>query len=190
MVEVQALAGLPEVLCFTPQKFADSRGHFMETFRQSWLTDAGVAAVFVQDNQSFSAAKGTLRGLHFQRPPQAQGKLVRCLQGRIWDVAVDIRPSSATLGTWVAQELTAERGEQLYIPPGFAHGFLTLVDNCIVAYKCTAYYSPQADGAIHFADPQLAIDWPTAVGTPILSEKDAAAPNFGDYFADCLESRP
>ena len=184
MVEIRPLPELPEVLHIQPKKLGDSRGFFMETFRDQWLEAQGLSIKFCQDNQSFSAVKGTLRGLHFQRDPQAQGKLVRCLAGQIWDVAVDIRPQSSTFGKWAALTLTAEMGEQLYIPPGFAHGFLTLEPNCLVAYKCTAYYNQTAEGSIHYADPDLAIAWPPIGAAFALSDKDAAAGSFATYASE------
>ena len=178
MVEARPLSKLPEVLAFAPRRFGDDRGYFSETFRDAWFEAAGVSVRFCQDNQSHSAQAGTVRGLHFQNAPHAQGKLVRVLSGGVYDVAVDIRPGSATFGQWDGLELTADGGEQLYIPPGFAHGFMTLSDNCLVAYKCTAYYNKEAEGSIAFADPDLGIEWPTLATPAILSEKDAAAPSF------------
>ncbi len=181
MVECRSLSKLPEVLTFFPRLLGDDRGYFSETFRDQWFEDQGIQVRFCQDNQSYSAQVGTLRGLHFQTAPHAQGKLVRCLSGRIWDVAVDIRPNSATFGVWESLELSAEKGEQLYIPPGFAHGFLTLTPDCIVAYKCTAYYNRDAEDAIHYDDPELAIAWPDMGSPATLSAKDAAAGSFADF---------
>lgn len=160
----------------TPRRFADARGWFAETWHSERYLDAGVSSSFCQDNQSFSRLAGTLRGLHFQRPPYAQAKLVRCLRGRIFDVAVDIRRTSPTFKKWVGAELTAEMGNQLFIPAGFAHGFLTLEPDCEIAYKVDAYYAPEADGGIAWNDPQIAIDWPLAGNLPLLSEKDAGLP--------------
>lgn len=183
MVETHALSKLPQVVSFRPPQFKDSRGSFMETFREEWFAAKGLKGRFVQDNQSLSSVKGTLRGLHFQREPHAQGKLVRCVHGRIWDLAVDLRLDSETFGVWDALELTAAGGEQLYIPPGFAHGFVTLEEACLVAYKCTAPYNSAAEGAIHYADPELAILWPE-LGVPFaVSGKDAAAGSFASYRA-------
>ncbi len=178
MVECQCLPRLPDVCIFFPRRFEDDRGHFMETFRQSWLINAGIEAEFVQDNQSFSREKGTLRGLHFQVGAHAQAKLVRCVAGRIWDVAVDLRPQSPTCGIWDCCELSADNGNQLFIPQGFAHGFLTLEPASTIAYKCTDYYNGAAERAVHFADPSLAIDWPDVGSEFFLSAKDASAPSF------------
>jgi dTDP-4-dehydrorhamnose 3,5-epimerase len=146
----------------------------METWNAARMAEAGLDLPFVQDNHSFSATKGTLRGLHFQRPPRAQDKLVRCSRGAILDVAVDIREGSATWGKWVGVELSAENGRQLLVPKGFLHGFVTLTDDCEVQYKCTDLYSPEHDGAVRWDDPAIGIDWGTTA--PILSEKDAKAP--------------
>ncbi|WP_136644805.1 dTDP-4-dehydrorhamnose 3,5-epimerase [Tabrizicola sp. YIM 78059] len=165
---------LPGVLVLNPNRQFDARGWFSETWNASRMAEAGLDLTFVQDNHSFSAAKGTLRGLHFQRPPRAQDKLVRCSRGAILDVAVDIREGSATYGRWVAVELTADNGRQLLVPRGFLHGFLTLIDDTEVQYKCTDFYSPDHDGAVRWDDPALGIDW--GISAPILSDKDARAP--------------
>ena len=180
MVECESLPRLPDVLVFSPRRFEDGRGYFMETFRRSWLTDAGIEAELVQDNQSFSRETGTLRGLHFQVAPYAQAKFVRCLAGRVWDVAVDLREQSPTFGIWDGCELSAENGKQVFVPEGFAHGFLTLEPDCILAYKCAAYYNKQSERTIHYADPDLAIDWPDVGAEFSLSKKDAAASNLQD----------
>jgi dTDP-4-dehydrorhamnose 3,5-epimerase len=164
---------LPGVLVIVPRRFGDARGWFSETWNARALAARGVDTPFVQDNQSFSAEKGTLRGLHYQAPPHAQAKLVRCLAGRILDVAVDARTGSPTFGRWTARELTEEGGEQLLVPEGFLHGFLTLTPDCHVAYKCSDYYAPEADGAVLWNS--AGIDWGLD-GAPILSAKDAAAP--------------
>ncbi|MCW8843494.1 MAG: dTDP-4-dehydrorhamnose 3,5-epimerase, partial [Rhodobacteraceae bacterium] len=134
---------------------------------------------FVQDNHSLSSQVGTLRGLHFQAPPHAQAKLVRCGRGAIFDVAVDIRQGSPTYGQWVGYELSAQNGAQLFIPEGFAHGFVTLRPESEVVYKCSTYYAPDTEGALIWDDAQIGIDWPLS-GAPILSDKDAAAPRLGD----------
>ncbi|MFN3576718.1 MAG: dTDP-4-dehydrorhamnose 3,5-epimerase [Tabrizicola sp.] len=165
---------LADVLILTPRRFGDARGWFTETWNASRMAEAGLDLTFVQDNHSFSAMKGTLRGLHFQRPPRAQDKLVRCSRGAILDVAVDIREGSATYGRWVAVELTADNGRQLLVPKGFLHGFLTLTDDTEVQYKCTDFYSPDHDGAVRWDDPAIGIDW--GISAPILSDKDARAP--------------
>ncbi|PIB26758.1 dTDP-4-dehydrorhamnose 3,5-epimerase [Amylibacter kogurei] len=169
------------VVALTPRRFADDRGWFSETWNQRTLMDAGLDIEFVQDNHSFSAPKHTVRGLHYQSPPAAQGKLVRVLRGEIFDVAVDVRKSSPTFGKWVGVNLSAENGKQLYIPTGFLHGFVTLVENTEVAYKCTDFYTPECDGGVAFDDPDLAIDWGIPKNSAVLSTKDAAAPRFADF---------
>lgn len=172
---------LPEVLIFEPRVFADERGWFMESYNQAVFENAvGYAVPFVQDNHSYSK-RGVLRGLHFQLPPYAQGKLVRATQGRVWDVAVDIRKSSATFGKWVGVELSAENRRQLWIPPGFAHGFITLSETAEFLYKTTALYNKESEGAIIWNDPQLAIQWPEiAQADVLLAAKDAVAPLMKD----------
>ena len=169
------------VIRITPRRFADARGWFSETWQRDRFEAAGVAADFVQDNHSYSAPAFTLRGIHFQTPPFAQAKLVRCLRGRIWDAAVDLRRGSPTFGPSVAAELTAERGEQLFIPAGFGHAFLTLEPECEVAYKVDAFYAPEADGGIRWDDPDLAIDWPLEGAAPALSDKDQRLPLLKDF---------
>ena len=161
-------------LLINPPRFGDSRGWFSETYNKAKLNAAGFDHQFVQDNASFSALKGTLRGLHYQAPPMAQGKLVSVFAGAILDVAVDIREGSPSYGRHIAIELTAETGNQLFVPAGFLHGFITLSDNCLVAYKVTVHYSHPHDGSIAWNDPDLDIDWGT--DQPILSDKDQAAP--------------
>ena len=170
-----------DVLVLTPRRFGDSRGWFSETWNQQRMAEAGLDLTFVQDNQSFSAEAGTVRGLHFQAPPHPQGKLVRVLQGAVLDVAVDIRRGSPTYGQWVREELSAENGAQLWVPAGFLHGFITLVPDTHVAYKVTDFYAPQTEGAIRFDDPALAIDWGPAGDNAVLSDKDAAAPGFDAF---------
>lgn len=171
---------IPAVRRIVPARFGDTRGWFAETFRVDRLAEAGIADVFVQDNQSFSAPKGTVRGLHFQTNPMAQGKLVRVLQGAIFDVAVDLRRTSPTYGRHVSATLDAAGGEQLYVPVGFAHGFCTLEPDTMVAYKVTAYYSRENDAGTLWNDPALAIPWPVSEAQAILSDKDKAAPRFAD----------
>jgi dTDP-4-dehydrorhamnose 3,5-epimerase len=174
-----------------PQRFQDSRGWFTESWNKSRFENAGIAADFCQDNHSFSALSGTLRGLHFQRPPFAQAKLVRCLRGRVFDVAVDIREESPTFRRWIGVELSAAEGNQLFVPAGYAHGFLTLEDNCEVAYKVDQYYTPQSDGGIIWNDPQIGIDWPVNNATVHLSKKDASLPLLRDTDCDfAYDGRP
>jgi dTDP-4-dehydrorhamnose 3,5-epimerase len=167
---------LPGVIVITPKKFGDIRGYFMETFRQSLFAEHVGHWEFVQDNQSLSAELGTVRGLHFQLKPKAQGKLVRCIAGGLLDVAVDIRRASPTFGKHVAVELTAENGKQLWVPPGFAHGFCTLAANTEISYKVTNYYSAEHDRGLLWNDPALSIDWPVEAGKAILSDKDMRQP--------------
>ena len=178
MIETTGLDGVLEI---TPRRFADSRGHFSETYNADTLAGFGITTQFVQDNQSFSADAGTVRGLHFQAPPAAQAKLVRVLAGVIWDVAVDIRRGSPTFGQWEGRTLSAETGNQLLVPEGFLHGFITRTPGAIVAYKCSATYAPATEGAVRFDDPDLAIDWGIAPDAAVLSDKDAAAPRFADF---------
>ncbi|MCZ8172523.1 MAG: dTDP-4-dehydrorhamnose 3,5-epimerase [Brevundimonas sp.] len=159
-----------------PRRFQDSRGWFSETWNQARFAAAGIGFDFCQDNHSLSQAKGTLRGLHFQAPPFAQTKLVRCIRGRIFDVAVDIRRGSPTFGRWTGAELSAENGKQLLIPVGYAHGFVTLERDCEIAYKVDTYYSPECDGGIAWDDPAIGIDWPLDEAHPLLSDKDRALP--------------
>jgi dTDP-4-dehydrorhamnose 3,5-epimerase len=174
--------GLPGVLKLVPRRFGDARGWFSETWNAARLAEHGIATRFVQDNHSFSAAKGTLRGLHYQAPPHAQAKLVRVTAGRALDVAVDARRGSPTYGQWVAVELTSEGGEQLFVPEGFLHGFLTLEPDTHFLYKCSDYYAPAADGAVRWDS--VGIDWGLAnlgIAAPALSAKDADAPSFDDW---------
>jgi len=169
-------APIDGVIICEPKVFGDARGFFFESFNQRAFDEAvGQPVQFVQDNHSRSA-KGVLRGLHFQRPPHAQGKLVRVAAGAVWDVAVDIRPGSATYGQWFGVELSADNHRQLWIPPGLAHGFVVLSDSADFLYKTTDYYAPQAEGAVRWDDPDLAIAWPDVGKEPALSGKDAAAP--------------
>ncbi|MCX7888626.1 MAG: dTDP-4-dehydrorhamnose 3,5-epimerase [Rhodobacteraceae bacterium] len=171
---------LEGVLVITPRRFGDARGWFSEVWNRAALAGAGIAIDFVQDNHSYSAAAGTLRGLHYQRPPRAQDKLVRCGRGTILDVAVDVRRGSPTFGRWFATELSAENGRQLLVPKGFLHGFVTRTADCEVLYKCSDVYAPDCDGAIRWDDPDIGIDWGLD-GTPVLSEKDRAAPRLRDW---------
>lgn len=161
-------APIPDIKIIQPQRFGDARGYFMETYHAQRYRQAGIDAVFVQDNLSRSR-KGVLRGLHYQHP-NGQGKLVQVLEGAVLDVAVDIRRGSPTFGKWVAVELSADNGLQMYIPVGFAHGFVVLSDWALFSYKCTAFYDPSTEGGVLWNDPQLGIDW--RIAEPILSEKD------------------
>lgn len=170
---------VPEIIEVEPRVFGDERGFFLETFAVAEFAAAGIVGPFVQDNHSRSV-HGVLRGLHYQRAPHAQGKLVRCTVGVVWDVGADIRPGSATHGRWVGRKLSADNHRMLWIPPGFAHGFVTLSDVAEVQYKTTAPYAPEADDGIRWDDPTLAIDWPLT--EPILSSKDQALP----YLAEVL----
>jgi dTDP-4-dehydrorhamnose 3,5-epimerase len=179
------------VMRIIPKRFEDPRGWFSETYQRDRFRAAGIDADFVQDNQSWSKPAGTLRGIHFQTPPHAQAKLVRCLKGRIWDVAVDLRAGSPTYGEWVAAELTAAGGEQLYVPSGFGHGFLTLEPETEVAYKVDAFYAPDCDAGFAWNDPDLAIAWPLPGPVPELSDKDARLPAFKDFVSPfAYDGRP
>lgn len=163
-----------------PRRFEDQRGWFSETWNEAKLAADGIDIRFCQDNQSYSRHPGTLRGLHFQCPPHAQTKLVRCLRGAIFDVAVDVRRASPTFGKWVGIELSAQNGTQLLIPAGYAHGFMTLEPDCEIAYKVDAYYSPECDGGIAWNEADIAITWPLGNAAPLLSDKDAALPALKD----------
>ncbi|RDY71687.1 dTDP-4-dehydrorhamnose 3,5-epimerase [Halobacillus trueperi] len=166
---------LVDVLVIEPDVFGDHRGWFMETYNDQNFKEAGLDIEFVQDNHSFSATKGTLRGLHYQLNPKAQTKLVRCTKGAIYDVAVDIRKGSPSYGKWFGIELTAENKKQLLVPQGFAHAFMTLTDDAEVQYKVDELYSPENDRSIIWNDSEIAIEWPGEI-TPVLSEKDKNAP--------------
>ena len=169
---------LDGVVVLTPRAFGDNRGSFFESYNAQTLARLGIDTVFVQDNQSYSAEAGTVRGLHFQSPPHAQAKLVRVLQGEIFDVAVDIRRGSPTYGQWTGAVLSADNRAQLLVPAGFLHGFVTRVPDCVVAYKCSDTYAPDCEGAVRFDDPDLAIDWGIAADDAVLSDKDAKAGSF------------
>lgn len=160
-----------------PSRFRDARGHFQEVWKDAWFRANVADFAFVQDNESFSLARGTVRGLHFQREPMAQGKLVRCVSGAIFDVAVDVDPHSPTFGRWVSAVLSGTNGAQMWVPPGFAHGLCTLEANAIVCYKVTCAYSPPHDAGIAFDDAELAIDWPVGRTEAILSDKDRDLPS-------------
>lgn len=171
---------LPGIFEIVPRKFGDDRGFFSETYNAQSFADAGIDLNFVQDNHSCSVARGVVRGLHYQLPPFAQDKLVRVTRGAILDVAVDIRESSPTFGKWVALEVSAEKWNQILVPKGFAHGFMTLVENTEVIYKVTNYYSPEHDRSIRFDDPAIGIDWPIPASEVQLSDKDRKAPLLAD----------
>ena len=189
MIDIEETA-LPEVKLIKPRKFGDERGFFSEVWNGRDLKDAGIDVTFVQDNHAFSAEKGTIRGLHYQMPPKAQGKLVRVTRGSVLDVAVDIRKGSPNFGKHVAVELSAENWHQLWVPPGFAHGYCTLTENVEFLYKVTNDYSPENDNGIIWNDPDIGIDWKIADADCILSAKDKILPtladqtnlfDFGDY---------
>ncbi len=171
--------GLQGLLVLTPPRFGDARGFFSETYNSARLAERGITTAFVQDNHSLSAEAGTIRGLHFQGPPHAQAKLVRCGRGRLFDVAVDIRQGSPTYGKWFGIELTFENGHQLLVPAGFAHGFVTREPGTEIIYKCSDFYAPETEGALAWDDPDIGIDW-GLTGTPILSGKDAQAGRLAD----------
>ena len=167
-----------KLVLISEKRFGDHRGYFGETYSRRRCVEIGIDVEFVQDNHSLSHAVGTLRGLHFQAPPAAQGKLVRCGRGAIFDVAVDIRCGSPTYGQWEGYELSAENGYQLYVPVGFAHGFVTLEPGSEIVYKCTDYYAPETEGAVRWDS--CGIEWPLS-SDPILSDKDAIAPALADF---------
>ena len=171
---------LPGVLEIQPPRFSDDRGFLVETWSQRRYREGGVEVDFMQDNMSFSRHRGTVRGLHFQTPPHAQAKLVSCLAGKILDVAVDLRPDSPHFGQHFALELSAEKGNQIFVPAGFAHGFCTLTDDCLVAYRLSSTYNPQAERSLAFDDPELAIDWPVSRQDAHLSARDSEAMGWVD----------
>ncbi|MFG6562387.1 dTDP-4-dehydrorhamnose 3,5-epimerase [Sulfitobacter sp. 1A15299] len=177
-IEKTALDGL---LILSPKRHGDARGFFSESWSKSRLAEAGINIDFVQDNHSMSSQLGTLRGLHFQSPPHAQDKLVRCGRGCLFDVAVDIRRGSPTYGRWVGVELSFENGKQLLVPKGFLHGFVTRTPETEIIYKCSDVYAPDCDGAIRFDDPDIGIDWGLEGRGPVLSDKDANAPYLNDF---------
>ncbi len=168
---------IPDVILITPIAFADSRGWFSETYRSEVFAAAGIREQFVQDNHAHSV-RGVLRGLHFQRLPHAQAKIVRCVAGEIFDVAVDVRRSSPTFGRWVAEVLSAENRRMLYIPAGFAHGYCVMSETADVVYKASAEYAPAFDGGVRWDDPDIGVRWP--VDNPLVSEKDAGLPFLAD----------
>jgi dTDP-4-dehydrorhamnose 3,5-epimerase len=176
-IEQTPLSGL---LVITPARFGDHRGFFSESYSAKALAEHGITNPFVQDNHSLSMTRGTIRGLHFQAPPHAQDKLVRCGRGALFDVAVDIRKGSATYGKWFGVELSFENGKQLLVPAGFAHGFVTRAPETEIIYKCSDYYAHATEGALAWDDPQIAIDWGLGQVSPVLSEKDKKAPCLAD----------
>ena len=175
---------LPGVLLVEPTVFGDDRGFFLETFHVERYAQAGIVGPFVQDNLSASR-RGVLRGLHFQHP-HAQGKLVSVVQGEVFDVAVDIRYGSPTFGCWTGALLDAKNKRQIYVPPGFAHGFCTLSESALFAYKCTAFFHPDTEGTVLWNDPSIGIEWP--ITSPLLSEKDGGAPPLDSFDASMLPS--
>ena len=184
-MEIQTF-DIPGVTLFTPRHIGDERGYFAETFRADIFAAQCGDTVFVQDNESLSAKAGTIRGLHFQSDPHAQGKLVRCTAGALFDVAVDIRQGSPTYGQWVAETLTPANGRQLWVPPGFAHGFCTLAPDTVIAYKVTDYYSAECDKGLAWDDPEIGIAWPDIADPETLSAKDRKQPLLADlpaYFS-------
>lgn len=178
-IEVKPLE-FPDVLYIRTKRLIDARGFFTETYSRRDFADAGIECSFVQDNHSYSASKGTVRGLHFQSAPHAQAKLVRVVRGSVLDVVVDIRRSSSTFGRWISLKLSSEDGEQIFVPAGYAHGFCTLENDTEVAYKVSAFYTPEHDHGIRWNDPALAIDWPVTEESAILSEKDRNLPLLKD----------
>jgi len=177
-IETMDMAG---VFLLTPARFGDARGWLSESWNRRRLQDAGIDVDFVQDNRSWSAKAGTVRGLHFQAPPHAQTKLVQVIRGVILDVVVDLRQSSPGYGRWIAVELSAATGQQLLVPAGCAHGFATRVDDTEILYKCSDFYAPAHEGALRFDDPTLAIDWGIDPALAILSDKDAKAGAFAGF---------
>ena len=177
---------LPEVRILVPPRFADSRGYFMETWQRDKFRAAGIDVEFVQDNQAFNRDAGTVRGLHFQSPPAWQAKLVRVLRGSLFAVAVDLRRSSPRFGRRAIAELSAGRGEQLFVPVGFAFGYCTHEPDCDVAYKVSAFYAPSLDRGLAWDDPALGIQWPVAPGAAVLSDKDRKHPRLKDLPRDWL----
>ncbi|WP_094462597.1 dTDP-4-dehydrorhamnose 3,5-epimerase [Pannonibacter phragmitetus] len=172
--------GLDGVFEICPKKIEDARGFFSETYNFQVMSESNINHIFVQDNQSLSTSRGVLRGLHYQLPNRAQDKLVRVVRGSIFDVAVDIRRSSPTFGKWVGLEVSAKAWNQIFIPKGFAHGFVTLEENTEVIYKVTDFYSPEHDRAIRYNDPDIGINWPIEDASLVLSEKDLKAPRLSE----------
>jgi dTDP-4-dehydrorhamnose 3,5-epimerase len=170
---------IPDVILIAPRRFVDARGYFVVTYDLNQFRQLGLPE-FIQDNQAYSSRSGTVRGLHFQRTPHAQGKLIRVLKGAIFDVAVDLRAGSPTFGKWASATLTSATAEQLFVPRGFAHGYCTLEDDTEVAYKCDSFYAPAAEAGILFSDPDLGVDWPVSPAAALLADKDRALPRLRD----------
>lgn len=179
-MQIEELA-IPQVKLLHTKRHEDERGYFYETYNQKRLSQSGIDVEFVQDNLSFSTKAPTVRGLHFQCPPFAQAKLVRVQYGAIYDVAVDLRQGSPTFGTHVGVTLSADNGQQLFVPVGFAHGFMTLEPRTVVAYKVSSHYAPALDGGLLWNDPDLGIEWPLSSANPILSEKDQLLPSLSEF---------
>ena len=177
-VEAESL-NIVDVKRVRPKKFGDSRGYFSEVYKAGWFQENVANVTFVQDNESLSQQVGTVRGLHFQSEPFAQGKLVRCIRGSLLDVAVDIRRNSPTFGEWVSAVLSAENGDQLWVPVGFAHGFITLSPDTVISYKVTSVYSAEHDRGVRWDDPAIGIEWPT-MDQYLLSDKDKTQPYLAD----------
>nr|QGT50683.1 dTDP-4-dehydrorhamnose 3,5-epimerase [uncultured Elusimicrobia bacterium] len=173
-------APIEGLVVLTPRVFTDNRGYFFESYNKRVWEEAGITADFVQDNESYSS-QNTLRGLHFQKPPFAQAKLVRVLEGAVWDVAVDLRQNSPTFGKWFGVELSADNKKQFFIPRGFAHGFSVLTPTAKFAYKCDNFYNKESEGAVRFDDPELAVDWKIDLSKAVLSDKDLNNPLFAAY---------
>jgi dTDP-4-dehydrorhamnose 3,5-epimerase len=172
---------IADVILVRVRKFADSRGHFLETFRKTDFAEMDIGCEFVQDNQAYSAQTGTIRGLHFQVPPHAQAKLVRVLRGAVYDAAVDLRRGSPSYGKWCGARLTAEGGEQIFVPAGFAHGYCTLEPDTLVAYKVDNYYAPQSEAGLIWNDPAIGVDWSIPPQSVLVSDKDGKLPSFGSF---------
>lgn len=188
-MEVQSF-DITGIRLFIPKHIGDERGYFAETFRHDVFAEHCGDFGFVQDNESFSARAGTVRGLHFQCAPHAQGKLVRCTAGALFDVAVDIRNGSPTYGRWVAETLTPRNGRQLWVPPGFAHGFCSLEPNTVICYKVTDYYSAECDKGVAWDDPEIGVIWPEIADIETLSAKDRKQPLLAElpaYFAGAID---
>lgn len=188
-MEVHSL-GICDLKLFVPKHIGDERGYFAETFRADLFAEQVSDHVFVQENESLSARPGTIRGLHFQSEPHAQGKLVRCVAGTLFDVAVDIRTGSPTYGQWVSEILTPANGKQIWLPPGFAHGFCSLEPNTVISYKVTGYYSAASDKGLAWDDPAIGIVWPDIADPTTLSAKDRIQPRLADLPAYFTWSDP